>query len=73
MSFHVDLKSLNLDPETSARISTKISSVVLSEIAHLDLSEVTTVVGKLAPDLRGIYVIKDLKSLKDLANHEFGK
>jgi len=70
MSFHIDLKTLNLDPETSARISAKISSVVLAEIAHLDLSEMTTVIGKLGPEIRGIIAIKDLKSLSDIANHE---
>ena len=44
MSFHVDLKALRLDPETSARISAKISAIALHEIAHLDLSETTTIV-----------------------------
>jgi hypothetical protein len=70
MAFHVDLKALNLDAETSARVSTKISSVTLNEIAHLDLSETTTIIGKLGPGTRGIIAIKDLASLADIATNE---
>lgn len=70
MGFHIDLKTLNLDAETSARISAKISSVVLAEIAHLDLSETTTIIGKLGPGIEGVVAIKDLKKLSDIASHE---
>lgn len=64
--FHINLGSLNLDPETSARISNKIGSIVLTEIAHLDLSETTTIIGKLGPGIRGIIALKDLSSLADI-------
>jgi len=70
MSFHINLNSLSLDAETSARISAKISSVVLAEIAHLDLSENTTIIGKLGPGIRGIIAVKNLNKLSELANHE---
>ncbi|MFN8446605.1 MAG: hypothetical protein U0175_37785 [Caldilineaceae bacterium] len=70
MAFHVNLNALNLDDETSARVSTKISSVALNEIAHLDLSETTTIIGKLGPGIRGIIAIKNLNSLADIATHE---
>ncbi len=70
MAFHIDLKALNLDDETSARVSTKISAVTLNEIAHLDLSETTTIIGKLGPGTRGIIAIRDLNSLADIATHE---
>lgn len=70
MSFHINLNTLNLDAETSARISAKISSVVLAEIAHLDLSETTTIMGKLGPGIRGIIAVKNLNKLSDIANHE---
>ena len=70
MSFHINLKTLNLDPETSARVSTKISSVVLAEIAHLDLSGMTTIIGRLGPGTQGIIALKELKNLSDIANHE---
>ena len=73
MSFHVDLKSLDLDAETSARISAKISSVVLAEIANLDLSDMTTVIGKLSPGIRGIIAFKNLGNLADIASHEATK
>lgn len=63
MGFHINLDTLNLDPETSARISAKVSSVVLAEIAHLDLREVTTVAGKLGPGIRGIIALNDLGKL----------
>jgi len=70
MSFHIDLKSLNLDNETAARISTKVGALVLGEIANLDLSDNTTIIGKLGPGTRGIIAIKDLQSLADIAKHE---
>ena len=70
MSFHIDLKALNLDSEVGARISAKISAVVLAEIAHLDLSEVTTIAGRLGPGIRGLIAIRDLKKLADIAGHE---
>lgn len=70
MAFHIDLKSLQLDPEISSRISAKISAVTLNEIAHMDLSEVTTVIGKLGPGIRGIIAIKDLNSLGELAGRQ---
>ncbi|WP_143286652.1 hypothetical protein [Burkholderia ubonensis] len=70
MSFHINLSTLNLDAETSARISSKISSVILAEIAHLDLSETTAIIGKLGPGTRGIIAIKNLNNLADIATHE---
>jgi hypothetical protein len=70
MTFHVDLNTLNLDQETSARISAKISSVILAEIAHLDLSQTTTIIGRLNPQIRGIVAINNLKNLSDIVNHE---
>ncbi|WP_431824158.1 hypothetical protein [Burkholderia sp. F1] len=70
MSFHINLSTLNLDAETSARISSKISSVILAEIAHLDLSETTAIIGKLGPGTRGIIAIKNLNNLSDIATHE---
>ena len=69
-SFHIDLNALSLDPETSARISTKIGSMILAEVAHLDLSEDTVVVGKLGPGIRGIIAVKALQNLADLATHD---
>ena len=70
MSFQINLHALNLDAETSARISAKINSVILAEIAHLDLSEVTTIIGKLGPGIRGIIAIKNLQHLADIGNNE---
>lgn len=66
MSFHINLDSLNLDAETSARISAKISSVVLAEIAHLDLSRHTTIHGKLGHGTQGIIAIDDLNKLGEI-------
>lgn len=70
MGFHINLNALNLDAETSARIGTKISSLILAEIAHLDLSETTAIIGKLGPGTRGYIAVKNLDKLSDIANHE---
>jgi hypothetical protein len=70
MSFHIDLKTLNLDSDTSGRISAKIGSLVLAEIAHLDFGDVTTIIGRLGPGTRGIIAIRNLSKLGDLASHE---
>jgi len=70
VAFHVDLKALKLDPETSARISAKISAVAISEVAHLDLTRTTTIIGKLGPEIHGIIAINDLKALSDIANRQ---
>lgn len=70
MSFHVDLNALKLDPETSARISAKISAMALNEIAHLDLSQTTTIIGKLGPGIQGIIAINDLETLPEIANRQ---
>jgi hypothetical protein len=68
MAFHVDLKALNLDSETSARISAKISAITLNEIAHLDLSEKTTIIGKLKPGINGVLVIDGMNTLSEIAS-----
>jgi hypothetical protein len=68
MAFHIDLSQINLDQETKARISAKINSAILSEIAHLDLSNSTVIAGRLPGGgfPYGIIVRNGLKSFSEL-------
>ena len=66
-NFVVSLGSLDLDEAAQARISSKISSVVMSEIAHLDLSDALVVAGRIPGGLiNGIYLLKNIKQFSQI-------
>ena len=69
MTIYINLTELQLDAETHARISHKVNVAILGEIAHLDLSKVTTIGGKLGPETVGFIATNDItKALAEIPN-----